>query len=461
MGFGGVLDGFWMGFGWVGRGFGEVLKGFSMVNDASGAVWRSVEYGFLREFSGVFAMRSSVIGEFGPRGGACARPRTSVSARGCAAAAPQQASGAFTKTSHDLMGRAVATYLGSHEGASTDPNTTTNDIIVEQTKYLHDTAGRVWLTTHCQRRHDDATTAVELTYANSRATYAAGWFDGLGRTVKTVNYGTNGGVLLDEKNDDFNPGVSGVQNYTYCAGGMDPNSAASDLCIITKTDYDGFGRAWKTTDNAGKATTRSRPNHGLAQWFQPRNTTADQFRDYRTRWDPSAHLPYAKMPMPWVNSFSDGVFPVDAFSKSVQAAGGPSTLCLRPWLIHGHGYGWDEAWEIYNFADSVVKGGAPLPSLARPQVGLKDGLVHAKYKGDVKSAWVYFTTPGGRWQSRRWGKMPCNVGKDELISQQSVPGDTKAVNVNACDKRDDLVSSEVIVVKPQEVLPDTIAVHEG
>ena len=35
---------------------------------------------------------------------------------------------------------------------------------------------------------------------------------------------------------------------------MDPNSAASDYCILATTAYDGFGRAWKTTDNAGRAT---------------------------------------------------------------------------------------------------------------------------------------------------------------------------------------------------------------
>ncbi|MEI8373350.1 MAG: acetylxylan esterase, partial [Planctomycetota bacterium] len=113
---------------------------------------------------------------------------------------------------------------------------------------------------------------------------------------------------------------------------------------------------------------------GLSQWFPPKNMTADQFRDYRTKWDPSAHLPYAKMPMLWVSGFNDG-FTIDIFSRSARTAGGPSTLCVRPFLIHGHGYGWEEAWEIYAFADSVVKGGVPMPSFERPRVDLKDGLV--------------------------------------------------------------------------------------
>jgi hypothetical protein len=60
--------------------------------------------------------------------------------------------------------------------------------------------------------------------------------------------------VLDDPNDDFNPGAGGTQNYAACATGMDPNSAASDSCILATTAYDGFGRAWKTTDNAGKST---------------------------------------------------------------------------------------------------------------------------------------------------------------------------------------------------------------
>jgi len=187
-------------------------------------------------------------------------------------------------------------------------------------------------------------------------------------------------------------------------------------------------------------------NPGLAQWFPPKNMTAKQFRDYRTKWDPAAHLPYAKMPMLWVSSFSDPVFSVDIFNRSAQAAGGPSTLCLRPWLIHGHGVGWEEAWEIYVFADGIVRGRAPLPSLKRPQVDPKTGVVHVKYTGNLTRASVYFTTSGGQWKDRRWDKIACDVGKDEVIARKGLPRETTAFNVNAYD-RSNLVSSELVVAK--------------
>jgi hypothetical protein len=154
--------------------------------------------------------------------------------------------------------------------------------------------------------------------------------------------------------------------------------------------------------------------------------TADQFRDYRTKWDPSAHLPYAKMPMLWVTGVADPVFQIDIFAKSAKAAGGPSSMCLRPFLAHGHGNGWEDAVEVYTFADNIVKGGPPLPKLERPEVDPKSGVVHTKYQGEFTEAWVYFTTSGGQWQARKWNFIQCNVGEKELVARQPLPQGTTA-----------------------------------
>ena len=167
-------------------------------------------------------------------------------------------------------------------------------------------------------------------------------------------------------------------------------------------------------------------NPGLAVWFPPKNMTEAQFRDYRTKWDPSAHLPFAKMPMLWVTGVADPVFQVDIFSKSAKTAGGPSSLCLRPFLAHGHGNGWEDASEIYTFADNVVKGGPPLPKLERPEFNPANGIARTKYKGDFTEAWVYFTTSGGLWKDRKWNFIQCNVSENELVARQRLPPGTTA-----------------------------------
>jgi len=193
-------------------------------------------------------------------------------------------------------------------------------------------------------------------------------------------------------------------------------------------------------------------NPGLAQWFPPKNMTANQFRDYRTKWDPSAHLPYAKMPMLFVTSVADPVFQIDIFAKSVKATGGRGALCVRPWMIHAHGSGWDDACEIWNFADSIVRNGPPLPKFERPQINPKTGMVHTKYKGDITEAWVYLTTSGGKWKDRKWQFIECTVGHREVVARQRLPQGTTAFLVYGFrvvqGQRSNHAGSEVIVAKP-------------
>jgi len=167
-------------------------------------------------------------------------------------------------------------------------------------------------------------------------------------------------------------------------------------------------------------------NPGLAQWFPPKNMTPRQFDDYRTKWDPSAHLPFAKMPMLWVTGVADPVFQVDIFAKSAKTAGGPSSLCLRPFLAHGHGNGWEDACEVWDFGNSIVKDGPPLPKFGRPEINPQTGKAYTKYEGNITEAWVYFTTSGGRWGGRKWNFIQCNLGKGELVSQQPIPNGTTA-----------------------------------
>jgi dienelactone hydrolase/formylglycine-generating enzyme required for sulfatase activity len=169
-------------------------------------------------------------------------------------------------------------------------------------------------------------------------------------------------------------------------------------------------------------------NEGLAQWFPPKNMTDAQFRDYRAKWDPSAHLPHAKMPMLWVTSVADPVFQIDIFAKSSQTAAGDSRLCMRPWMIHGHGNGWNDAPEIGQFADSIVKGGPVLPKLHRPETKPANRIVHTKYEGKGKftEAWIYYTTSEDKWKNRKWHFIQCSIGDEELVSQKALPQTTTA-----------------------------------
>ena len=183
---------------------------------------------------------------------------------------------------------------------------------------------------------------------------------------------------------------------------------------------------------------------GLANWFPPKNMTADQFRDYRTKWDPSIHLPYAKMPMLWMTGFDDPVFPINIVERSAQAAGGPSFRCYRGHMLHGHGPGWKKP-ELYIFADSIVKGAQPLPGLSRPEMDPKTRIVRTKTTGKLVGASLYYTADAGQWKGRYWVNIPCDVSDGLAVSRKPLPENATAFNVNAKDTRDLLISSEIVV----------------
>jgi len=182
--------------------------------------------------------------------------------------------------------------------------------------------------------------------------------------------------------------------------------------------------------------------------------TAEQFREYNSKWDPSAHLPYAKMPMLWVNSFVDPVFSFDRFQKSSATAGGPSSLSVRPFLIHGHGYGWEEVWEIVAFAEAFTDKKTTLPAvLGKPYIDAKDGLVHMTHKGGsdgLKRAWLLVSTSNGDWLKRPFAQHPCRVTKTEVISERPLPKNATAYCINTRDGIDRTVTSQLGDLTPTD-----------
>ncbi len=79
-------------------------------------------------------------------------------------------------------------------------------------------------------------------------------------------------------------------------------------------------------------------------------------------WDPSVYLPHAKMPFLWVTGSNDFAYPMDSLQKSYCALKVPHTLCVRLRMPHGHGAAGENPAEILAFADSVTRGGQPLPA---------------------------------------------------------------------------------------------------
>ena len=185
-------------------------------------------------------------------------------------------------------------------------------------------------------------------------------------------------------------------------------------------------------------------NPGLSMWFPPKNMTDEQFHDYQTKWDPSAHLPYAKMPMHWMNGTNDGTFSMQIFQRSARQATGPRSMSIRIRWLHGHGPGWRQK-EIYAFADSVIKGGTPLLKLEQPELDAATGTARCKVTGKIASSSLNFTTDDGPWKTLWWDSVPGEVTPDGLTAK--LPKDAKFFFFNARDKNRQLSSTEYVEVK--------------
>ena len=91
-----------------------------------------------------------------------------------------------------------------------------------------------------------------------------------------------------------------------------------------------------------------------------------------------------------------------------------------------------------------------MPRVGRPQVDHRDGLVHAKFTGELKNAVLGFTT-AAKWQNKTLNSIPCRIVKNELIANNPLPKGTTAYMINARASgvwNDGCIDSLLIEVQP-------------
>jgi len=162
-------------------------------------------------------------------------------------------------------------------------------------------------------------------------------------------------------------------------------------------------------------------------------------------WDPSVYLPNAAMPMAWVTGTNDFAYTLNALQKSYRLPKGPSTLCIRIRMPHGHGPG-EAPREIHAFADSILKDGDPLPRITGQ--GRDGRKVWAAFEGKrpVVKAELCFTRDRGRWQTRRWDALPATLAPGKATA--TLPEGTTVYFLNLFDDRGCVVSTEHVEPPP-------------
>ena len=103
----------------------------------------------------------------------------------------------------------------------------------------------------------------------------------------------------------------------------------------------------------------------------------EQTERWISQWDPSVYLPFAKMPMLWVNGTNDFAYPMDSWQASYRLPTGPRTLSLKVRMPHNHAPDGEGPEEIRWFADALYGMGQPLAKITKQ--GESDSELWAEY----------------------------------------------------------------------------------
>jgi hypothetical protein len=177
-------------------------------------------------------------------------------------------------------------------------------------------------------------------------------------------------------------------------------------------------------------------------------------------WDPARTFTATTMPMLWVSGDRDPFFSVDIFSRSHRAVKGASTLSIHPAMPHAHkpGYLPGQVPEIYAFADSILKGGAPLARITRQPAGREPLLVFesatpvARAEAWARSAPLEYEHPASNPRGplvlkQAWQKVEAKLDREAHTASAALPAGTVMYYLNLIDERGCVVSSDVVALE--------------
>ena len=175
----------------------------------------------------------------------------------------------FIKKSYDSVGRVTNQYTGYdlNETSYSDTSNVTNDTIIEQTEAYYDDASNVIKNITRQRYHNaPASQKGELqnpaTTPKARVNFVANYYDGIGRSIVSANYGTNGGTTLSRSNTI--PARSDnvlVVTQTYNNAGLIAR-ITNPAGLVNKYEFDNIGRQTSVIENYNEEISSSSSSSG-------------------------------------------------------------------------------------------------------------------------------------------------------------------------------------------------------
>lgn len=173
---------------------------------------------------------------------------------------------------------------------------------------------------------------------------------------------------------------------------------------------------------------------------------ADQEPENKARWlelyNPANFLPNATMPMLWTTGTNDHGGALDHQLYSVKLATGPSTLCVKLRMVHGHGGVAERPGEIWQFFESSLNGGKPLLRILEQGREAQEAWLKYQAVTEVARAELLYTLDSGPFPECLWHTRPARLDARASRVTGTPPEGTRAYFFNVEDYRGFIVSSE-------------------
>lgn len=168
-------------------------------------------------------------------------------------------------------------------------------------------------------------------------------------------------------------------------------------------------------------------------------------KSWLDHYDPSVYLPFATMPVLFINGNKDKHYNVVPYHKTYQLVpAGQRYVCIKPNMKHGHPPGWEPV-EIKRFFDQLRNEGPSLPKvLERNET---DSTITFWTAGGVVEATFYFSGQTGVLnEQREWQSIPVtSISVNGMISIRKPAAGFKYAFLQVSDAAKVSASSEFII----------------
>ena len=168
----------------------------------------------------------------------------------------------------------------------------------------------------------------------------------------------------------------------------------------------------------------------------------EQVTKWHKLWDPSMYIGSATMPVMFLNGTNDFAYPMDSYEKTCALVAGEKNYSIQLSMRHGHIFDFPE---FFIFIDQYIKGGTPMPVVAKPEV--RDGKLIATVKSAtrlVKAQLHYTIGPHPNNKTRKWVTLPLVIDGN-TIRGAAAPDKATAWYVDVTDDRKAVASSKVMI----------------